>query len=51
MSVGSNVFGVDCEYTVIVPPLRAPGTSGAGPLAVGSSAFCCAPIPVALFAF
>src|SRR2546421_9767339 len=38
MPVGSNVSGVVSAYTVIVPPLRAPGSSGAGPVAVGSSA-------------
>src|SRR5437762_9584692 len=48
MSVGSNVFGVVSAYTVIVPPRRAPGTSGAGPVAVGSSALVWLPMLGAL---
>src|SRR4029453_6588879 len=30
-----------CAVTVMVPPLREPGTSLAGPLAAASIAFCC----------
>src|SRR5687768_16357225 len=41
MSVGSNVFGVVCACTSIVPPRLAPGSSSAGPLAFGSIAFAC----------
>src|SRR5689334_4583581 len=38
MSVGSKVFGVVCAVTMMVPPLRAPCTSFAGPFAAASIA-------------
>src|ERR671938_92092 len=38
MSVGSNVLGVVCVLLMMVPPLCAPGTSLAGPLAAASMA-------------
>src|SRR3954451_2674242 len=44
MSVGSNVVGVVCACTSIVPPCFAPSIGLAGPLALGSTAFACSVI-------